>query len=249
MANRADKRLEEVVDELIDYGSELTGTATAAIAINLFQANPALAVTLGGAGVALTHILRVTAKEVKERLLGKREELRIGATYIFAADKINRNIENGRQIRQDGFFQEQSNARAQAEEILEGVLLTAQREHQEKKIRFYGNLYANIAFDPTVDRSHANYLIRLLDRLSFRQLCWIAQIQSGYSFTYIQDVPEQADIINELNELAAMGIIKMEMQEGGKFADYSDRLYGARVYDLFGLEDIEKGELQALFRD
>jgi hypothetical protein len=40
--------------------------------------------------------------------------------------------------------------RGVAREILEGVLLAAQKERQEKKVTLYGNLYANIAFDPVL---------------------------------------------------------------------------------------------------
>jgi hypothetical protein len=47
------------------------------------------------------------------------------------------------------------------------VLLAAQREHEERKLRFMGNLIANLAFHPEIDRGYANYLIRLAEKLSF----------------------------------------------------------------------------------
>jgi hypothetical protein len=53
-------------------------------------------------------------------------------------------------------------------------LLAAQGEHQEKKLRFFGNLVANIAFHPEIDRAHANHLIAVAENLSYRQLCALA---------------------------------------------------------------------------
>jgi hypothetical protein len=94
--------------------------------------------------------------------------------------------------------------RSSAEELLEGVILAAQRESQERKVRFYGYLYSNLVFDPTVDRAHGNYLIRLLDRLSYRQVCLLAEIGSIHGMTYSQ-TEEQGDTVNEFNELATLG--------------------------------------------
>lgn len=77
------------------------------------------------------------------------------------------------EIRQDDFFNK-INERSTADEILEGILLSAQREHQEKKVQFYGNLIANIAFDPSIDREQANFLIKLDESLSYRQICLLS---------------------------------------------------------------------------
>ena len=50
------------------------------------------------------------------------------------------------------------NDRSFADEIIEGVLLAAQREYQEKKLPLYGNLLTNIAFRSDIDRVTANRL-------------------------------------------------------------------------------------------
>ncbi len=56
--------------------------------------------------------------------------------------------------------------RSTAEEIFEGVLLVAQRDYQEKKTKFYANFFANIAFEPFIDRALANFLLRVAERLT-----------------------------------------------------------------------------------
>lgn len=161
------------MEELLDAGADIAGgIARGAIG---FYAGGVTGVVVGGAsGPMLTRSLRHLAYEVKHRLLGAREEARIGATLLFATRKIRENLAAGQQVRRDGFFGEQPGERTAAEEVFEGVLLTAQREPQEKKLRFYGNLVANIAFRPDIDREQANLLVRLGQDLSYRQLCVLA---------------------------------------------------------------------------
>jgi hypothetical protein len=77
-------------------------------------------------------------------------------------------------LRSDGFFNEDNTGRSSAEEIAEGVVLAAQRDHEEKKLRAYGNLLGNLAFCPQFSRAHSNLLTRLAERLSYRQLCLLA---------------------------------------------------------------------------
>jgi len=61
-------------------------------------------------------------------------------------------------------------------ELLEGVLLAAQREYEERKVRCYGNLYANIAFEPAIDSVTANSLLREADDLSYMQIQLLALV-------------------------------------------------------------------------
>jgi hypothetical protein len=72
-----------------------------------------------------------------------RETKRIGATLTFAAAKIKERLDSGQNLRSDGFFDEDASNRAPADEIAEGVVIAAQREHEEKKLKFYGNLLAS----------------------------------------------------------------------------------------------------------
>lgn len=168
------KRKEKLaVDDLIKIGSEIAGSAAGAT-IGFFTAGPAGAALGGATGPLLAYTFSRLGAEMRRRQLGPREELRIGATFAFAAERIKQKLANGEQIRQDGFFQKQPNERAAADEILEGILLVAQREHQERKLPFYGNLIANIAFHPEIDRAQANLLIRVAERISYRQICLLA---------------------------------------------------------------------------
>jgi len=68
--------------------------------------------------------------------------------------------------------------KAQEQFELQAVTIAAQREHQEKKLQFLGNLVANIAFHPEYDRAHANRLIKVAEELTFQQLCILSLASS-----------------------------------------------------------------------
>ena len=103
--------------------------------------------------------------EFVQRVLAPREQLRIGALLALAATAVRERLDAGEQRRQDDFFAAGGKRRSTAEEITEGVLLVAQREHEESKIP----LLAAIPFHPEVDRRYANLLVRLGEDLSYAQ--------------------------------------------------------------------------------
>ncbi|MBA2713877.1 MAG: hypothetical protein H0U55_10055 [Rubrobacteraceae bacterium] len=79
--------------------------------------------------------------------------------------------------------------------MFEGVVLAAQREAEEKKVRLYGNLLANLAFAQDHDRSQANFLIRLGEDLSYRQLCLLSLFAGN---TLLSDADNSSDADNPL---------------------------------------------------
>src|SRR5690349_15987772 len=72
------------------------------------------------------------------------------------------------------FFQHDSTGRSPAEEIVEGVLLKMKNEHEERKARFYGQLFTNVSFDPNCSPAEANYLLHVMDRVTFLQLSLVS---------------------------------------------------------------------------
>ena len=75
----------------------------------------------------------------------------------------------GQDLRSDGFFEPELGRPAKAEEVVEGVLLAAQREHEELKLVHYGYLLANIAYSDFVDLHTANWCVRKAQELSWTQ--------------------------------------------------------------------------------
>ena len=132
----------------IDEGFEITGGAIGG-ALGVISGDPALAGALGAAGVAAGSALRQVGNEIVGRLLGPRERKRVGAVVSVIAKDIHARTLRGERVRNDGFFSEDPNARSDAEEVAESVLLKCQREPEEKKIEYMGHFFANVAFHPT----------------------------------------------------------------------------------------------------
>lgn len=146
---------EKAIDTVAELGGSVAGAAVGA-AIGTAVAGPLGAVGGALAGTVLEKGFQLVGTEIKKRMLSPREERRIGAVYAYANQKINRNLVAGRMIRTDSFFEVIGEARPTNEEILEGVLLAAQKEYEEKKLKYLGNLYANLPFNEAVDSRMAN---------------------------------------------------------------------------------------------
>lgn len=143
----------------------------AATAVGLLVAGPPGAIAGAVAGPIVEQTALRLASEFKHRQLGEREVQRIGGAMAVAVTRIDQRLKEGAELRRDGFFEAEGLERAAASEIGEGVLLAAQREHEEKKVPLLGNLLASLAFQPEVGRAQANLLLRLGRELSYQQLC------------------------------------------------------------------------------
>lgn len=162
----------KIKEKVIDTVAELGGSAASAVvgaAIGTAVAGPLGTVSGAIAGTVLEKGLLWVGNEIKGRMLSPKEELRVGAVYTYANQKIDRNILAGKTIRTDSFFEVAEEERPANEEILEGVLLAAQKEYEEKKLVYLGNLYANLPFNETVDPRMANMLIKIASELTYRQ--------------------------------------------------------------------------------
>jgi hypothetical protein len=86
-----------------------------------------------------------------------------------------------------------------------------------------GSLYASIAFDPTTSRSYANFLLRLADRLTYRELACVAFLASQRNRAALVDVDlarseggvsSTEPITAELTELGQAGVIGVRQDDG-----------------------------------
>lgn len=179
--NANDKPKTESIDEYIKLGAEIVGS-TASTVIGFFAVGLPGAILGSASGPVLSFTFGHVMSDIKNRFLGKREEIRIGATLTYTALKIKDNLNNGMHVREDDFFSNDIGNKPPAHEILEGILLASQREHEEKKLHFYGNLLGNIAFYSEIDKAQANLLIRIAESLSYRQMCLIYIFVSKENF-------------------------------------------------------------------
>jgi hypothetical protein len=102
--------------------------------------------------------------------------------------------------------------------------LSAARSYEERKVQYMGRLYASLEFDASVSPGYANFLLGLLDRLTYRQLAALAYIgnerreQERVLFnanlvgTGVQSAPS---IVIELGDLGMNGLIGFRQNTGG----------------------------------
>jgi len=96
--NKKDK-----IKDLIISGSEIAGGAVGG-ALSFLATGPAGAAMFGASSILVSKTLNYIGNELSTRFLGPREEKRIGATLAIATEKINKRLQNGDSIRNDGFF-------------------------------------------------------------------------------------------------------------------------------------------------
>lgn len=160
---------------LVSQGAKIAGGAVGA-AIGFFAGGPAGAAALGAAGTMVSEALSSIGDDVAQRMLAPREKVRVGGLLALSAARIDQRVKNGEQVRSDGFFDEKSAGRSDAEEIAESILLKAQRESEEKKLPYMANLLSNIVFLPDVSIELAQQLAKLSEALTYRQLCILSAV-------------------------------------------------------------------------
>lgn len=154
---------------LLDASAAAVG-AVVGSGVGVVVAGPVGAVGGATLGALVQTAVQWIGKEIKERQLSKREEKKIGTVYELAKRKIEENIKNGKPIRNDPFFMPEAEERSSADEITEETMFAAQRESEEKKLPFLANMYANLFFDEAIDKPMAFQLLRMAEKLTFRQL-------------------------------------------------------------------------------
>jgi hypothetical protein len=258
--------------ELIDSGSELAGAATGG-ALGLIG-GPVGVAAGAASGVVVTRALKHVGAEIQKRLLAPRQRIRAGAAFAVAADEINERLHAGEDARDDGFFQE-SGQRSSAEELLEGVLLHAATEYEERKVPYLGRLYASLAFRADVTPAQAHFLLRLADQLTYRQYVMLAIFGSTHAERVelawqvsprFPLVPRPAgEALRELDDLGTKGLLGFQQDRGreatppagtwgtGSFSEASHIKItptntGSLLIDLCGLVAIPAEEKAEVFR-
>ncbi len=186
---KADKQ--NVITDWVQIGAEISGNAAGAVLGGMFAGLEGAVI---GTSIAplITETFSKIGADIKTMIFGNREEVRIGAAYTFAISKINEKLDAGFMPRNDDYFTTNNNQRPVSEEILEGALMLAQKEYEELKVKHYGYLIANIYFDTNIDRGYANFLLRLAERLSYRQLCLLELFSNTVKYELLKMPPPKA---------------------------------------------------------
>ncbi len=262
------------IDKIIKSGSAIVGT-TAGAAAGAALAGPLGAVPGAAAGAAcgtvIGKVLTDIGTEFVARILGPREEQRIGATLIYVINKIQKKLAAGEPHRTDWFSSQPQPShpacveipfveRPPSVEIIEGILLAVQREYEEKKLPFMGNLMANIFFDPNIDKMQANLMIKISQRISYRQLCILSVFAHIESSILLRERDYRGEdrinfklisLLQEISDLWTLGILNCSEEAHLGLTDVNPskmRIQGMGVllYNLMELRDIEKNDLELI---
>lgn len=149
-----------------DLAAQLLG-----ISVTLINPDPVHAFAAPAVVMAARHALDHARELCLSGFLASREKIRLSALEILVRREIKRRIEGGELPREDGFFDEYTPGRSDADEVTEAIFRIAQRDPQERKLPYVASLLASIVFERAVDAGFGHHLVELAGSLSFRKLC------------------------------------------------------------------------------
>ncbi|MEU5888037.1 hypothetical protein ABZ835_14550 [Streptomyces sp. NPDC047461] len=129
-------------------------------------------------GAVLASKIDAVTTDIFRRHISEREAFRVQQALSGAAEMCRRLFEDNQTLRSDAFF-DPTAGRDGSSEIVEGILLAAQRQWEEKKVRHLGYALANIAFHEEIDMRTAAYVIYTAEQLSWMQLISLAIVATN----------------------------------------------------------------------
>src|SRR5687767_3997284 len=133
MTDKDSDEADQGIGKLVNAGAEIAGGAIGA-ALGFFAGGPIGAAALGAGGAAIATALKHIGEEASKRLLGPREQVRVGGVLAMTAAEVKERLNAGDKVRDDDFFEDKIGGRSDAEEVAESVLLKSQREAEERKL-------------------------------------------------------------------------------------------------------------------
>lgn len=238
--------------ELIEFGAEIVGAAAGGV-IGFFAGGPGGAVGGAVAGPLLTKGLEI-ASDFALRSLSRRERIRAGAGLGFAYANIKNRLARGETPRDDGFFEGDRTRRPASDEILEGTLHKCMSEHEERKLKYIGNIYANVAFMPQVSAYNANWLLQMVSGLTYRQLCILALVHrkehKAVSWGPNDGDPafqmEYEDLEQLFDRDHGLRAGRTQVGRGEELRIVGLSRVGKLCFDVMGLADISEDDLKVL---
>lgn len=202
MSNEKPKAKEsQGLQSLISAGSDIAGGAIGG-ALGFLAAGPFGAAAGGAGGAIAAEVIKKLGTDAAERMLGPRERVRIGAAIAIASEHIRARTERGERLREDGFFDQKPDGRSDSEEVSESVLTKAQKEAEEKKIKYMAYLIGNIAFSSEISAGLAHHIIKSVDTMTYRQLCILKMIAFKRNYNLREsDYRGQGNFTRQLYEI------------------------------------------------
>ena len=161
-----DQNIETAMNAAIDY----VGVTAPLVVSTYFSNDPNIAIAATAAGGGLAALIKMMFADVVRRALSRRETVKIGSAMFYAIEKINTYLKNGYSP-QYADLSASIDTRSGINEILEGILLKSSKEHEEKKLKILGNIFANTCFLEGTTFRDANLAINLVNNMTYTKLC------------------------------------------------------------------------------
>jgi len=158
---------QEKIKDYLSKGSEIAGGAVGA-AIGLVGGP--IGAIMGG---ALGNAFVIGIKEIINRQLSNRQEMRVAASTAYILTDVQAKLDQGYQVRSDSFF-DNNNGRSSAEELFEGIILKCKDQYQEKKIVYISKIFEQAAFNTGFSSETANQILNSAESFTYRKLCIIS---------------------------------------------------------------------------
>jgi hypothetical protein len=249
-------------------GSERDTRGKKVVSIGASVGGAALGGPLGSlAGKAV----EIVGSEVLERALGRAEQRRIRALRQVASARLAERLEQGERLRDDDFFTAPSEIgrrlsapwgapSAPAHEILEAIFLAAGRTYEEKKLPHLAEMLVALVLDGEVSPAYAHHLIRLADRLSYRQLLLLRIFNGESREEGLAEGDVRPDsrtgVGIEMEELARLGLFGTNEPGGDAYPTNSilevglsfikTTYDGRKLYELMDLGRLAEQDVKAL---
>ena len=249
---------EDLLRSFLAVGMELAGPVGKPARALLLGESDQLFPGTSGDWPALRMLFRV-ADDFARRALSSWEQARTSATVLAAVHRLDENLRAGLAVRRDEFFASTSSGRSAADEFAEAVLIVAQREHEEAKLPFLGNLLARVPFRDGIDRAQVNSLVRLAAGLSYRQYGLLAVFSHterfglrSTDFNGSARVPfASVAVLQDLFELVRMSLVFQTTGEPITIRDLTPGKLavggmGSSLFKLMQLDRTDPDELDAL---
>lgn len=243
----------------LEKGTEIAGGIVGG-AIGLIG-GPAGALLGGGLGAAIT----IGVKEIISRQLSHKQNARTSASVAYIFTGIQEQLESGKQIRSDDFFNN-DNRRSSAEELFEGVLIKCKDEYQEKKIKFISRIFESTIFNPDISPESANQILASAENFTYRKLCIISfygqkdkifdvSLLMNDTYSWYPNVEFSLEIEmlkQDIYELVNLGIIDTDNLMMTSSNDVIPNRFkltkiGLNLFEIMKLSEISKDELIPIY--
>jgi hypothetical protein len=264
-AQAEERRQGTRVPDLIEDGAALA-QGYAGLALTAL-AGPAAGVP---GGIFVHRVARSLGLAVWRRL-DRRQRRRAAGAFEVAVDRAKERIDQGERPRDDGFLG--PDEAAPGWELLEGAMIHAANAYRERKVPYIGFLWSSFLFRPDIAPDYADVLLRLANRVSYRQLVALAFFAENAGSRALIDLDTEREmerwpfaqgLARELDELGdQLDLIGIE-QRDGSIANPLSTMDAPRIeqqdlarvvlttvardlYELMELSRIPEDEKQAIF--